>query len=430
MLVGMRAQDGQGTIEYLAVVLLVAAVMGAAAALVVVTGLGERVTAAMRRALCVVTGEACDEARRIAVAPCVRSSREHADGGHMQVLVVRVGSRDVELRERRSDGTVAVTLVDEKDGGLDAGTGVEAHLRWGHGGFAIGSELRVALLAGRASGRTWIVPDAAAADRVVLQAALEARSHRPAVTIQPTDQYSPYMPGPAEVHAPQPDVTFHERSSGLTVDFHAGNSKALTLSTDDAYGERVDRATGRRTVYVRATGGGRGKLSFAGAGSDEQEERYGITFDRSGRPVDLEVLSTVDVSGAAGLPPRLARIAGWLKIPAYGAKHVETEQHLDLLEPANAEAADAFLRDFGDGRLGVQFTANALRERLDLDGTLNVRTYSADETAHQLGGHAKVLGVGIGGEGGSEDRSAQLVAAARRDEAGRWVADTACLPAV
>src|SRR3954447_12347305 len=137
MLVGMRAQDGQGTIEYLAVVLLVAAVMGAAAALVVVTGLGERVTAAMRRALCVVTGEACDEARRIAVAPCVRSSREHADGGDMQVLVARIGGRDVELRERLSDAAIAVTLVDDKHGSVDAGNGVEAHKRWGHGGFAI-----------------------------------------------------------------------------------------------------------------------------------------------------------------------------------------------------------------------------------------------------------------------------------------------------
>jgi hypothetical protein len=58
-----------------------------------------------------------------------------------------------------------------------------------------------------------------------------------------------------------------------------------------------------------------------------------------------------------------------------------------------------------------------------------VRTYATDTAAHEVGGHVKLAGVGVGGEVGSEDRSAELVAAMRREPGGAWRADTACLPA-
>lgn len=422
----MRGQHGQGTVEYLAVVLLVAAVMGAAVALLAVTGLGEQVMAAFRRALCVVAGDDCDEASK-AAGPCVRASERHADGGQLQALVVRVGSRDVVLRERRADGTVAVTLIGERSGGLDLGTGVEAHVRWGKGSWAVGSELRAAVMAERASGQTWVARDDAEATRIVEQVRLAALSERPETTIEPSEHYNPYPPMRPEVHAPDPDATFSERGDELAIDFRAASRRTtVSLSSEEAYGERVDHVTGRRTVYVRDVLDGRGKISYVGDASGEGEERFGITYDRSGQPVDLMVLSTLDVEGTASLPPRLSSIAGWLRIPLHGSKHVEIEQHLDLTEPASADAVQAFLGRFGEDRLAVHLTAAALRERLEGEGTLSVRTYATDASARQVGGHVKVAGVGVGGELGAEDESSELVAAVARGARGAWGPDPAC----
>jgi len=410
----MRTEDGQGTIEYLAVVLLVAAVIGAAAALVVVTGLGERVTAAMRRALCVVTGELCDEAQRAAAVPCVTASDRHSESGSLQVSFVRVGENDVLMRETRSDGTVALTLLDENEVGLDAGAGVEGHIRWGHSSYAIGRELRAAALAQVGHGKTWVAPDAAAADRLVQRVGLANTGFADQLDI------------------PDPDVTYDERGGSLSLDFHSGNRQAISLSSQFAYGERVDHRSGHRTVYIRDTVGGRAKIAYARAkasGDGTSTERYGVTFDRSGRPIDLVVVSTLDVQGTAGLPRRLASIAGWLKIPLTGAKHVETEQHLDLTDPANADAAQLFLDGFAADGAGLKVGAHALRHRLDEQGTLSVRTYAADTTAHEVGAHGKVLGVGGGFDVGDSDESSRLVAAVARRPDGTWGEDAACLVA-
>jgi hypothetical protein len=426
----MSSERGQGTIEYVAVVLLVAVVMGSAVALLAATGIGQRIIAAFERALCVVTGGPCDDVAR----PCVRASAQHVDGGRVNVLVARIGHRDIELRERRADGSVAVTLIGERSGGLDAGTGIEAHVRWGTNSWAAGSELRAAVLAEHASGRTWIAPDEAAASRLIDRVRLADRTKRAPASIPATDSYSPYPPLPPQARAPAPDETFSERGGGLTVDLQSGSgTAAVHLGAHEAYGERIERATGRRTVYIRTSASLRGGIASvtrgAASGSGAGAERYGITYDRSGRPLDFEVLSTLDVTGAVSLPPALSQIAGLLRVPLHGDEHIESEQHLDLTDPAGAALVQAYLGGLGAGTSGLRLAAAALRERLDRSGTMAARAYAASFAAHEVGGQARVGGIGLGGEVGSEDSSSRLLAAATRGPGGVWRADTACLPA-
>lgn len=426
----MRAERGQGTVEYLAVVLLVALVMGAAAALLVATGLGPRIVREIRHALCVVTGGGCGREVREAQRPCVVASDRRDSGGQLTLTVVRIGEHEVVLRERLADGRVALTFVDEHEAGIDAGVGVGGHVRWGSFERSVGTELRMAVLAERGAGRTWMAADDGEASRILERARLEALSSQAEGTIPYSDDYGPIGPTHVKVHAPEPDVTFSERGSDLELDFGLRNRARVQVSYHDAYGERLDHRTGERTVYVRGSVEGEGRVSFAGVslkGGGAGEERYAITLDREGHPVDLMVLSTLDVDGAVGLPARLSRIAGWLKIPASGAKHVETEQHLDLTTGGNGELAAAFLDGLGEGRLGVRVAARALRERLEHDGTLSVRTYSSDQDVHEIGGHAR-LGVGVGGESGSSDATAKLVAAVARRPDGTWGIDESCFP--
>lgn len=423
----MRDERGQGTIEYLAVVLLVALVMAAAAAALVVSGIGPAVVREIRHALCVVTGGACGDEVRLAERPCVVAADRHAQGGHVEVSFVRIGDRSVVVRERLADGRYRLTFVYGVEGGIDVGTHVDAHVRWGGFERAVGVELRMAVLAEHASGRTWTVPDAATADRVLEAAELAQLHQRANTTIPDAPTFNLARP---EVHVPEADVTFTERGSDLDLDFRVRGLAGVRLSYEDAYGERTDRVSGERTVYVRSTVDGRGRVAFGRSGfgvsgQGRGEERYAVTLDRDGRPVDLMVLSTLDVQGAVGLPSRLSRIAGLLRIPTSGEKHVETEQHLDLTDPVSAGLARRFLADLG-GRLGVAATARALRDRLDEAGTLSVRTYATDETVHEAGAHAKVLGLGLGGEGGTEDSSSRLVAAVARRPDGTWGVDEAC----
>lgn len=407
----MGGQRGQGTIEYLAMVLLVALVLGAAAGVVAATGIGDGVLAAMRRALCVVTGMGCDRP----AAPCVRSSERHEEGLAVDAFVVRIADRSAELRERYADGRVALTVLDGAQRGLVARGGIEAHVRWGGSSWAYGQELRFAMLAERSTGRTWIRPDAAQAQALSDQVKLERLSAYPKNTIEGYDSRPPLRP---EVHAPPPDITFSERGISAEGSFDLGPSAGVQLHGRRAYGERVDHRSGERTVYVRNEGGGAATLTLEQAGAEGSltgEERYGVTYDRDGRPVELAVLTALDVEGAVKLPAPLTRIAGRLGIPADGARHIESEQRLALGDPADARLAAAFLS--GDGA-----AARALRERLAVVGDERLRSYRTEGSAREVGAHVG----NVGGTVGSSHGSARLDRALVRRAGGTWVADAAC----
>src|SRR3954463_16560306 len=112
----MAREDGQATVEYLGGV-AVGAALFAAVAVPALAGrdVAGMVVGEMRRALCVVSGGECYLDRR----PCVVASRELRDESGVSLAIVRLGSREVLLREERSDGTVAVTFLRDTRGGLD-----------------------------------------------------------------------------------------------------------------------------------------------------------------------------------------------------------------------------------------------------------------------------------------------------------------------
>jgi len=315
-----------------------------------------------------------------------------------------------------------VTLVNAGEAGLDFGTGVGAQVRWGRFGFAVGSELRFAALAEHATGRTWTVRGDAAATRLVNRVTLADISRRP----RPGIAGAPgVVPMHLEVRGPAPDQTFSERGSRIGVDWQSGIAAHGFLA--QAYGERVDARSGEHTIYVRSAGG----LSLSagsrlsGSAQADGEERYGITFDRERRPVDFEVLSAFTLAGSLGQGSQLGRALGPQMTPGL---HVETEQHLDLTDPANARAVGLYVRAFGT-RSGLGVAAHDLRSLLDRDGSTRVRAYSTNSTAHEVAGQARVDGMGVGGQTGTEDSSEHLVSAAVREPGGAWRADPACAAA-
>ena len=194
----MHSSRGQGTVEYLGVVALVALVGGAAATVAPAAGrdIARAVPREVIRALCLVGGGDCDRDRR---ACPVRSQALRA-GATVRVAFVRLGRHHVLAEELRSDGTVALTLVEERAGGAEAGTGARAALRLGASELAIGGGVRAAALVRAGRGSTWIVPRGARA--AALRARLRAHFRAaPARELAPgflARRVLPELPSPTE----------------------------------------------------------------------------------------------------------------------------------------------------------------------------------------------------------------------------------------
>ena len=239
---GRRAEQGQASTELVALLLLVAAVLGAAALAAGPAGarsaLGASVRREVARAICLVGARpsACAADR----VPCIVSTRRTATDAHVDLLVLRLGGGRVVLREARSDGTVAVTRLDHLDGALQDAAGTQAEVWAGSRSFALGGEASAAAIVRAGRGRTWTFPSASAAD-----AFLRGRGGR---------DPDPVAPGAgARAPDPPPAATYRELAFDVELGLRGkarGVGAEMRLGAGDTWGERRD-ADGSRTIYVR-----------------------------------------------------------------------------------------------------------------------------------------------------------------------------------
>ena len=393
---------GQASVDYVALVALVALVLGAAAAVAAATGIGESVVAAMRRALCVATGGSCG------AHSCVVASRREVSSGEFDVGVARVGTEETILREERADGTVALTLIRARAGGPQTGIGAQAQLGIGEHEFAVGAEARLALLARAGSGETYVVASRQAAEELEQRLRLSVLARKPETTIDNPVGGLPDMSRPRP-RLPAADQTFHEHGAAISLEggvrvaaVHAG----LRVGGQDIAGERVDARTGRRTVYLRRVG----ELSIGPGAVALGRELYAVTVDGDGRPLDLQVLSAVQLGAGAQVPAALRNLLSGAGMPLSHGRLVEVDRHLDLRDPESLAVATAFLGSLvGSGSDGAG-AALDLRRRLDLVGTTQARLYATSESTRGIGGHLSG-GLRVGGSVGGQVWMARLVAA-------------------
>jgi hypothetical protein len=419
----MRRDAGQASLEYVGVVAVVAVVL---ALLSAPAWSGEQAAGAvvgqLHRALCVVAHGDCDEGRR----PCVLASDAVADAGHVDVLVLHTGSRELVLRERMSDGRVAVTFLREGENGLALGGGTAGHVRIGRRVLDAGTDLSARLLLLSGEGRTWVLSPARA-DALV----------RRLVVDDAGDLADRVAHGGAHVDGfPPPAQTATQH--GLRVELGGavrlgGVAASVTLGAQDLAGSTLDAATGRRTYLLRRTDDLGGALSSGGRalaeGHGTLDTAYTITVDRNGRPVDLGVLQAGELRGGADLPGPAQEVAGALGVPSSGARRWELERHLDLTDAANLDAARAFVADVlaGGARVGAPVRSGAaLGERLDVAGVTDARTYAVadDATGVEADGEAGLVRLGAGFE--RARRSTRLLAAMQRGPDGVWRSRADC----
>jgi hypothetical protein len=422
--------SGQASPEYVALLLLVAIVLAAAGTVVADPGLGRSLGLALRRALCVVSGLGCERRPQ----PCVVERRSDRDRASVTVAVVRLGADAAILRERFSDGRVAVTLLGGGSAGADAGFG--GRLRLPGRGLDIGAELRAVGVAGLGGGRTWLEPDDAAADRFIDRL---GRRGRP--LISGAVELARRIFGKAP-EVPPPDVTVSEfatrRSGSMT--FGDGLLRGgLQLRLDDAVGIRSERRTGRRTYFVREDRVVapalrakllRASLRIPGGGIAEARGSLalGVTVDRRGDPVELSVSADGSLTAGQDLLPRARAGPRPGAGQQAGGDRLEVEARLDLRDPENVGAARRLLEALGrpdrPGRL--LGAAQALGERLLDYSELEARRYRLDESVSGAAGRVKVGG-GFGADVERDRERATLVGAWDRPPLGVWQSRRDCL---
>jgi hypothetical protein len=414
-----RRERGQASIEYVGVVALVVAVL---AAVIPLTSAGPAIAGAvmdgLRRGLCLVTGGGC----ALDAGPCVVATSTIDERAGLDLVLVRVGRHSGILREDLSDGSIAVTELEDLEAGPRVGIGVHGHIHIDDLDIGLGGELNAALLAQLGGGRTFIVHSAEAADQLVdrlvhgspgtMLADLPVRVVRGALGI-------------GEKGIPEADEVYFE--GGVDGLFEAGVGALLTradivAAAAHTVGIRVDRRTGNRTLYTRVAD--RAIAPFmtllGGLGAAAEGTLVtGLTLDRHGHPVEFSVSGARRL--ARGRTAPLTALIPDLGPLAMTGDRFELDARLDLANAENAALVRRFLLSLSmAGGPGEVFDAGgALVDRIRTDGRLDARVYDVSSSVIGVDGSI-ALGARVGGDFSYDRSSGRLVQAAGRPPEGWW----------
>jgi hypothetical protein len=394
----VRADDGQATTDYVALLALLALLTAVAAGLAGAgaPGIVNAVVGQLRHALCVVGGGSCPIAPRL---PCTLASTRDAHHIAVNLAVVRLDDDRTVLRERLSDGTVRLTVTRRDGGGAELGIGGHAKVTaWGRS-LGVEGEARAGVQGVLGHGEVYDARDDRAAD-ALLRALREGG--RPAASEVFVDG------GFRGLGRVAGNIGFKEIGGQLD-----GVGNAML-------GARRDRRNGRLTISLSAGAAGSGLASLiigGAAGVLDGQAVLGLTLDRGGRPAELTLNATGRTAAGATLPDGIAAAVQQALPPSAshtGGRRWEMGSRVDLHDPAVAAAWRAFRASptsvAATRRLGEQLRSHA---------TVDVRTYALSSSSSGAGA-AVALGIKLGGEFDHTIDRARLLTAVRRPPWGLW----------
>ncbi len=415
----MHSQSGQASLEYIVLLVITTLVVGGGAAAVKGEGLAASVLAQFARGICIASGGAdCDRDR----APCIVSSQTASDELVVSVVVLRLSRGRTLIRQRRSDGTELVTVIDNAGAGLELTAGGRLSI----GDASFGASASGSFAGSLARGRSWNVADAAAGDRLAAQLALQSAPM--------TGRGRRSLSGrSSNGRQPPPDISFGEQGLDSTIGGQLA-AAGLSFAAEDLVGERLDHRTGQRTLTIRRRNELLAELSpLPGSGLEgglRRSELYTLTLDRSGRPIDLGVFDSRRFHSGAKLPGALRTIvSGVGNLPLRQGMLVEVEQHLDLTNAASRAAASDFIAALSDPGIGFGPAAEvsaALKRRISGSGVTLIRSYGIEGRHSAIGGRIGA-GVGLAGEFQRTVESAKLLDARVRGIDRNWRLRDDCL---
>jgi hypothetical protein len=278
--------------------------------------------------------------------------------------------------------------------------------------------------------RPWEYPNDKAADDFVSGASAWVRDN--AIGALPIGGwiYNQFSSG-QDFKFPDPEETSFALGAGAGLKGEAGDGVGYVqgnANVSGVFGGTYNHRTHEKTLFFRVNGeaaadGGvqiLGGVGINGKGSGI----VALTFDEHNQP------TTLAVHGVAGYEGNVQNLASWKSLAdvTEGLKkakltgrdgegnRIEFDAELDLRDPANRDAALAFVRGVNpvtgnpvDGALATR----DLIARFDQDARMDVRTYRTN-SFDVGGGFSAGLGVDFGIEGGYKSGGAQLTGASYR----------------
>jgi hypothetical protein len=357
------------------------------------------------RALCIVSGGDCNEDR----APCTTASTTDIDDSSANILIVKVGHTQTLLLEHRSDGTWRVTLTDDSSHGIDVGLGAGVSVAGLGLKLAIGGEARASVLAHAAHGETWVAHSLEEARYD--EALLVLHKHPPGKPLETFGQSGTLSTLGGSASAP-----------GVPIG-------SLSYASDEIDGTRI-AADGSTTIFLRRRTDLDGSLPLAGISATQVDStQFAIRVNPSGHPIDFEVIRVGRTAKASGQPGNASVKGAGGRVDSRDAAGDawEDEQHLDLTDPDNLAAAQAYLKASQSGDVGALAVANrALAVRLALSGVEQHRRYSLQQSS--LGASGRLaIGIQVGGSAKESSTRLKLVDAQVRGPDGIWTRRDDCL---
>jgi hypothetical protein len=400
----MRSTQGQATIDYVAVIALLALIFGAALALATggAAGIVNAVVGQLRYALCVVSGGPCRDPRP---RPCTVAGTREAHHVAVSIALVRTDDDRYVLRERMSDGTVRLTVGRSSATGVEGGIGATATFALKGRRVGLSDEARGHVQGVLGSGQVYVAHDDHEAD--AFMRAIDG-GHAP-----PSPAREVFVEGGLRGTG---RIGIGGSAAGASLDGLAG---ALI-------GARRDRQTGDTTFSLNATASQGGALTIALGGPMalmNHVTTLAVTVDKEHRARELSLSSSGTLAAGAKLPLALADTlgAGPRSSARAGGRRWEQTAHLDLLDPVVAQIWARFRHDPTSGA-AVRALAQIIGERAQLDA----RSYSTASTSS--GASAGVsLGVRLGGELEHTIDRSTLLAAASRPPGGLWEQRVDCV---
>lgn len=400
----MRSTSGQATIDYVAIIAVLAIVLGLALEVASAGGAGvvNAISGQIRHALCLVGGGPCTDSR--SSAPCAVARTRDMRHVALNLFVVRLDHDRYVLREQMSDRTVRLTVA--RGGALGTEIGVGATARWSAGGRRVGltNEMRAAAQGSLGTGKVYLARD--------------------------SRQASKFMRAIRDGRAPAPprEVFYDGGVRGLVqAEIGSGWLEGLAGTT---IGVRRDRLTGDETVMLHAGASGWGAVTTVlggPAGAADRATTLGLTLDRRRRPRELSLLAGGTIAAGIALPVALKRVLrgarGAAAIGGAGGRRWELSARLDLRDRA-VQATWARFR-----RAPTSVAARrALGETIRDHGHLDVVAYRTGSTAR--GAEVGVAGgVRVGGEYDHIVDEARLLSASTRPPGGLWERRLDCMAA-
>jgi len=424
---GRRRTRGQATIEYVVVVLLIALVLAIGGLVIAAPGVANTVVASMRQALCVVTGGGCVT---VPGRPCTVASEAQDERVTVYAGVLRLDDHAGLLREVLSDGTVRITQIDDLGAGLSVGVGGEATLNVAGISLGTGEVAGAAAMGELGTRRSWLLPDAAAADRLV------ARLRGPTgvkLVDHPVEAVAGFLGlDDEEDRPPLADVvTFTAGARGLA-DLHGDGGIAdvdLDLVGSLSAGGTWNRRTGERTVLLQ--GNGRATLELSRAifkGRLRAIDRVGmaLVLARDGTPRELVVSAAGQIDrgklGSLGVAKLTTNRRDGLR--------GEVDARVDLTNREDMAIARRALSAMATGKLlqdpgGWAQAMVPLARLLEQDGRIDVRAYESASLAGKVGANGGVGGR-LGGEVEVSRDTLRLLGAWSRPPGGAWAERIDC----